>query len=800
MEIKNWKMDIGAHVGLECQSPADMYSVLENHGIISDPYYGVNETSLFDFSRMDCRFYTSFELSEDELAREHIVLSFYGLDTICDIYLNGERLDSVKNMHRMYEYDIKAAAKKENSLVLEFSSPVEYFYKMENAHHLYMDENSTKGASHLRKAFYMSGWDWAPRLPNMGIFRPVTVECYDFDKIGDVEILQHHENGEITVEISALTKHASALDGDLYLVAELDGQKIDLGGGRGQVTVKNPRLWWPNGYGEQHLYNLKISLYKGEELLDVVSKKIGLREIKLCRENDEWGQEFCFSVNGVKIFAMGANYVPMDSLRSRMTPEKTERLIKDSIFANFNCVRVWGGAFYPDDYFYDYCDKYGLIVWQDFMMACANVWLRDEWKREFTEEAIYNIKRIRHHASLGLLCGNNEMEEAVCNWPCADGGDPYVREDYLALYEEILPTLCLKYAPQLPYTPSSPTSGGGFDFPNDFARGDVHFWDVWNGGCGFEEYRKHKFRFCSEYGFESLPSIKTIDAFCPPNERNLLSYTMEMHQKHYHGNEKILRFIAEQYRMPCTLEQAVYASQLNQATAMKYGVEHFRRCRGYTMGSVYWQLNDCWPVASWSSVDYFGRYKALHYFARRFYAPLSVALFLENGKATVSVANEKMNGFEGYVLAGVAKNDLTRVYNTRFDFTVGALSSSDVGEFSVSEHEGRSTFVFAELYNKDGELIASTTELFVKPKHFEFSEPRIEVSAKKVDGVVYLSLVSKSFAKSVEVSFGSYDLQLSDNYFDLFSDTPRTILVKTDLSAEELLDDISIMSVYDIGR
>ena len=761
MEIKNWKMDIGAHVGLECQSPADMYSVLERHGIISDPYYGVNETSLFDFSRMDCRFYTSFELSEDELAREHIMLSFYGLDTICDIYLNGEKLGSVKNMHRMYEYDIKAAAKKENSLVLEFSSPVEYFYKMENAHHLYMDENSTKGASHLRKAFYMSGWDWAPRLPNMGIFRPVTIECYDFDKIGDVEILQYHENGEVTVEISALTKHASALDGDLRLVVEIDGQKINLGGGRGRITVNNPRLWWPNGYGEQYLYDLKISLYKGEELLDVVSKKIGLREIKLCRENDECGQEFCFSVNGVKIFAMGANYVPMDSLRSRMTPEKTERLIKDCIFANFNCVRVWGGAFYPDDYFYDYCDKYGLLIWQDFMMACANVWLRDEWKHEFTEEAIYNIKRIRHHASLGLLCGNNEMEEAVCNWPCADGGDPLVREDYLALYEEILPTLCLKYAPQLPYTPSSPTSGGGFDCPNDFTRGDVHFWDVWNGGCGFEEYRKHKFRFCSEYGFESLPSIKTIDAFCPPDERNLLSYTVESHQKHYRGNEKILRFIAEHYLLPCDLKQTVYASQLNQATAIKYGVEHFRRNRGYTMGSVYWQLNDCWPVASWSSVDYFGRYKALHYFARRFYAPVEIGLFLENGEMTINVANEKMSDFDGYVIAGIVKNDLTCVQKARFDVKVGSLSSVDIASVSAVDFENsREDVFFAELYSKDGELIGTTSELFCEPKHFIFIEPKISISAQRDGDTVYLTLNSESYARAVEISFNSYDLHL----------------------------------------
>lgn len=800
MEIKNWKMDIGAHVGLECQSPADMFSVLECHGIISDPYYDTNEEALTEYFYMGCRFYTAFELSEDELAREHIMLSFYGLDTICDIYLNGEKLGSVKNMHRMYEYDIKAVARHKNELLLEFSSPVEYFEKTESAHHLYMDGNTLPGACHLRKAFYMSGWDWAPTLPNMGIFRPVTVECYDFDKIGDVEALQSHENGEVTVGISVDTRHKCALDGDLYLSAEIDGQKIILDGGRGQVTVKNPRLWWPNGYGEQYLYELKISLYKGETLLDAVNKKIGLREITLCREDDEWGQEFCFSVNGVKIFAMGANYVPMDSLRSRMTPERTERLIKDCVFANFNCVRVWGGAFYPDDYFYDYCDKYGLIVWQDFMIACANVWLRDEWTEEFTEEAIYNIKRIRHHASLGLLCGNNEMEEAICNWDCADGGDPYVRQDYLTLYEKILPTLCLKYAPEISYTPSSPTSGGGFDKPNDFTRGDVHFWDVWNGGCGFEEYRKHKFRFCSEYGFESLPSMKAIDAFCPDSERNMLSYTMEKHQKHYHGNEKILRFIAEQYRMPCTLEQAVYASQLNQATAMKYGVEHFRRCRGYTMGSVYWQLNDCWPVASWSSVDYLGEYKALHYFARRFYAPLSVGIFLENGKAVINIANEKMCDFEGYVLAGIAKNDLTRVYNTRFDFKIDALSSSDVGEIFISELEERDTFLFAELYSAQGELIASTTELFVKPKHFKFLDPKIEVSAKKDGETVYLTLVSRSFAKSVAISFQSCNLKLSDNYFDLFSDTPRTISVNTELSASEVLDDISIMSVYDIGR
>lgn len=801
MDIKNWKMDIGEHTGLECISPCDMYSVLENHGIIPDPYYGTNEKNLLSYSKTDCVFYSDFCLNQDELSRDKIELCFFGLDTICDIYFNGSLLDSVINMHRMYEYDVKSLARCENQIRLEFKSPALYYEAMEKSHHLYTNGDTLPGAAHLRKALYMAGWDWAPTLPNMGIFRPVTVECYDFDKIGDVEILQYHENGEVTVEISALTKHASTLDGDLYLVAELDGQKIILDGGRGQVTVKNPRLWWPNGYGEQNLYNVTIYLYKNEVLIDTAWKTVGLRTIELCRENDEWGQEFCFKVNGVKIFAMGANFVPIDSLYSRFSNERLEKIIKDCIFANFNCIRVWGGAFYPDDYFYDLCDKYGLIIWQDFMVACANVWMRPEFEKEFEAEAIYNVKRIRHHASLGILCGNNEMEEAICGWECADGHDPLVRSDYLKLYERLLPSICKEHAPFIPYTPSSPTSGGNFDLPQDFTRGDVHFWHVWNGGCGFEEYRKHKFRFCSEYGFESLPSIKTIEAFCPENEQNLLSYTVESHQKHWHGNEKILRFIAEHYLLPSSLKQTVYASQLNQATAIKYGVEHFRRNRGYTMGSVYWQLNDCWPVASWSSVDYFGRYKALHYFARRFYAPVEIGLFLENGEMTINVANEKMSDFDGYVIAGIVKNDLTCVQKARFDVKVGSLSSVDIASVSAVDFENsREDVFFAELYSKDGELISTTSELFCEPKHFIFIEPKISISAQRDGDTVYLTLNSESYARAVEISFNSYDLHLSDNYFDLFSDTPRTVSIKTELSCEQLLDDISLMSVYNVGR
>lgn len=795
MIINDWKMDFGKYKGLTCTLPADMYSVLFAHGIIPDPYYGLNELDLTDLSRKDCTFYSEFSLTNDELLREIIMLSFYGLDTICDIYFNDKLLDSVKNCHRLYEYDIKALARENNEIRLEFKSPVNYYEAIEKSHHLYTNCDSLKGAAHLRKALYMSGWDWAPTLPNMSIFRDVSVCAYDGDKIADTYISQIHKNGEVILNISASTKHG--LGGKI--TATVDGQTVDLVDGKCEITIKNPRLWWPNGYGEQNLYDVIFSLYSDGEVVDEITKAIGLRTLVLSQEKDEFGQEFCFKVNGIKIFSMGANYVPLDSLPSRISKERTEQLIKDCIFANFNSIRVWGGGFYPDDYFYELCDKYGLIVWQDFMIACANVWMTPENEKEFRLEAIYNVKRIRHHACLGILCGNNEMEEAICGWECANGNDPLVRQDYLKLYEEILPEICKEYAPEISYTPSSPTSGGGFDSPQDYTRGDVHFWHVWNGGCGFDEYRNHKFRFCSEYGFQSLPDIKTIEYFCPPSEMDVLSKTMLSHQKNLGGNQKLLRFMREHYPEPKNMEMTTYATQLNQANAIAYGVEHFRRCRGYTMGSIYWQLNDSWPVASWSSVDYFGRYKALHYFAKKFYAPIAIGLFNDGDTMTVNVTNESLSDFKGYLKAVVSKNDFTVISDTCVPVFVSSLSSSDVFSQVNGDFDGKSdSYFYAELYDENDTLIARSTLLGTEPKDFEFKKPNMNIEATNTDGGVYLTLSSDVLIKNLEISFKHHDIILSDNYFDLSSNKPYKVFASTDLTPSEILDDIKIISVYDI--
>ena len=798
MILRDWKMDFDGHTSLSCTVPCDMYSVLESHGIISDPYYGTNETELTELSCKDSVFYTDFSLDEATLKKENIELVFYGLDTICDIFFNGNLIGSVKNMHRLYKYDIKALAKKENEIRLEFKSPIKYFTEKEKEHHLYTNWDSVNGAAHLRKAFYMSGWDWAPKLPNMGIFRDVEIIAYDTDKIDDVLVNQHHENGEVTLEINTTTVHNAE---DVSIIYEIDSQKITAKNGIATIKIQNPKLWWPNGYGEQNLYDLKIYLLKEGSVIDERSMTIGLRTLALSREDDEFGQEFCFQVNGVKIFAMGANHVPVDSLPSRITNKRLESLVKDCIFANFNCIRIWGGAFYPDDYLYELCDKYGLIIWQDFMVACCNVWMTPESESEFTAEAIYNVKRIRHHACLGVLCGNNEMEEAICNWPCADGHDPLVRSDYLKLYEDIFPRICKEHAPFISYTPSSPTSKGSFVDPTNHSIGDVHFWNVWNGNCGFDEYRKHKFRFCSEYGFESMPCLKTIDDFCPKEEQNLLSYTMELHQKHWHGNVKLISYLAENYQLPTSLQATVYGTQLNQANAMKYGVEHFRRHRGYTMGSIYWQLNDSWPVASWSSIDYYGRYKALHYYAKRFYAPIALGLFNENDKITINIANEQMTPFEGYVKYGVRKSNLDLLYESTKQFSVAALSSLDVETVSNSEFNGhRDAYFYAELYDNSGKLIASNVELGIVPKHFDFLKPTIEAKIDIAKDGAYITLTSDVLAKDVEISFKNYDIELSDNYFDLSSKSEYTVFAKTTLSKDELEKEISLFSVYDMSK
>lgn len=795
MNLSDWTFFMDGFEPLPCRAPCTMYSVLLENGKIPDPFYGVNEQTLRHLGERDCAFETEFTVDARDLEKEYQELEFSGLDTVCRILLNGSLVGRTKNMHRTYVFPVKdRLVPGKNTLRLEFSSPMAYFREAQRRHYLYMNDGDTvPGTAHLRKAMFESGWDWAPTLPDMGITRPVELRSFDGGRLERVLVSQKHRGGEVDVSV-----RADVLSGSEYEVyVNLDGQRVRATAGEAVVHIEHPRLWWVRGYGEQPLYPLETELWVGGTCVDRKTMRIGLRTLTVSTEKDADGKgsEFCFVINGIKIFSMGANFVPMDSLLTRITPDRLENLVNQAAAANFNTLRIWGGGYYPEDTFYDLCDEKGILVWQDFMVACANIWLTTDMEQEFTCEAVDNLSRLQHHASLGLLCGNNEMEGMILGG-CQN--TELVHMDYLRLYEHLLPELCGAYAPDTFYWPSSPSSGGSFDDPGCPSRGDTHYWMVWHGGLPFTAYRENSFRFCSEYGFESLPSMKTVETFSAPEDRNLLSRVMDDHQKCRTGNEKLLRYLADYYLYPSRFEDLVYASQLMQAEAIESAVEHFRRQRGYCMGSTYWQFNDCWPVASWASIDYFGRWKALHYAAKRFYAPVAMGLFLENGTLTVNIANETRQAFRGAVRLYLCRGDRTVLDEQRCEVTVEALSSLDVLRRKVDAADVYDTYLYADLYDASGNFLTRRTQLLVPPKHFSWRKPTVTVTAEDIPGGVAFRVSADVFAKNVYLDFRDRDLVLSDNYFDLTAPKAYTVTAQTQASAAELLPQLTVKTVYDI--
>lgn len=793
MEIKNFTMYFDTFPPLSCQVPCTMYGTLLEHGLIEDPFWRMNEQKYTALSEKDCVFESHFPVDAATLHKDHVYLEFYGLDTLCNIYLNGKKLAYTSDMHRFYSFDVKEKlACGDNTLRLEFLSPTAYAAAMNNKCFLWHNPDTIPGAAHLRKSICMFGWDWAPKLPDMGIFRKIELNAYNTDKIEDISVLQHHKHGTVELEIAVTTRHHS--DSEIYF--SIAGQQVKLENGTGTLTIENPKLWWVRGYGEQYLYNAEVTLVHAGKTIDTATKKIGLRTLEVSTQRDKDDDscaEFCFVNNGVKIFAMGANYVPQDSLISRISPERTRKLLMSCADANHNCIRVWGGGYYPEDEFFDICDELGIIVWQDFMSACYSFWFHSEFKENYIQEAIYNIKRIRLHPSLGLFCGNNEIEWKFKLNPELFGSQRLL-QDYVELFERILPELCNRYAPKVFYWPSSPSSGGCYLDVDKEEIGDTHFYSP------VADYENHKFRFCSEYGFEAFPPMKTIESFSEEADRNPFSRVMDFHQKSRGGNKIIVQNLSDNYLMPYRFDTFVYASQLFQADEVDRAVQHFRRIRGICMGSLYWQLNDTAPVASWASLDYFGRYKALHYASKRFYAPVTLGLFSKENTVTVNLSNETRNHFNGTLSVKLCRNDLSVMEEETIFVHEDALTSSDVFIKTYHPEDPYSNYVVATLYGENGEKIFQKTALFVKPKHFTFRKPNISVEIEKTDDRTAKATVkSDALALRVYFDFAGFDCVLSDNFFDIATEDAYEVTFKTDATPEDIKKHLQILSVYDIG-
>ncbi len=803
--IRSFTMNWGEYVGLSCTLPASMYSVLLEHGLIDDPYYRLNEKKYTDYSRKPADFFSEFEVEESLLKMKHILLRMSRLDTLCRIYLNGKEIAETENMHRTYLFDVKdVLIKGKNQLHISILPPHSEMDKRQAEFPLPTDPNCYPGASHLRKAFYMSGWDWAPTLPDMGIYGEAELIAFDRKIIDNIIVKQTHTEDAVNLELTLETLGEDDMSRAVATLVSPAGNVYYGGfsGNKSLITVKNPDLWWPNGLGAPNLYKLSVNLYSETEIEDSKEMKIGLRTLTVSRNKDGIGEEFAMTVNGVKFFSMGANYVPEDSLIARSTAERTRRLLRDCRNANFNTVRVWGGAYYPPDWFYDLCDEYGLVVWQDFMVACCNVIMNDKFREEYTCEFRDNFRRIAHHACLGVVSGNNEMEQFLAYNLCGYDSETF-REHYLALYEELLPSLAREYIPDTFYWPASPSSGGGFDDPNDMKRGDCHFWDMWVPGVPFEECRDKLPRFCSEYGYESLPSMKTVKAFAEGDDLNMYSPVMELHQKKPGGSQMITCYAGRRYRYPNSLEDLIYTSQIMQMDANRFFVENMRANRGVCMGSLYWQLNDCWPVASWSSIDYFGRWKASHYGAKKMYASVLVTAQNDGTRVKFFLCNERLSSFDGSFNYAIMDSENRTLFKDSFPIAAEPMSSRvihncDFGDI-LRGHEDEYYLVYSV---SGGGFSSKGTLLFTKPKAFRFKKPTFKTSVSGNGKSFVVTIQSDVYAKSVELDFESCDAVFEDNYFDITEHTPMRISLNTAevTGADALTSQLKIRSVYDIGR
>ena len=776
--------------------PGSVYSFLIDAKLVGDPYYRDNEAKFLELAEHAYSFEREFEYKKSQFP---VILVCEGLDTLCEIFINGAKVGEGINMHVSYEFDVTDVLKDgKNVIRIDFAPPNPYIKEKQNEKPIPAGWDALVGYSHIRKAHCMLGWDWGPRLPDMGIWRDIYLLEKDGARITQFSVDQRHDLGKVYVTPNVQTDEPC--DVEVTLTAP-DGSihKLNV---NCENQIEDPKLWWPNNLGEQPLYVVSVEALQSGKVTDKKHKKIGLRTLRLIKEKDKWGESFCHEVNGVRFFAMGADYIPEDNVLSRINKERTYKLIKQCKDSNFNTIRVWGGGFYPDDFFFDACDELGLVVFFDLMFACSPYDPDEKTWEAIKTEIRQNVTRIRDRASLALISGNNEVEEMLASNP--EFWKPYYAP-YVKLFEDTFRDIIKEIAPAIDYVASSPSSCGHFVKPTHDDFGDQHYWEIWHGAERIENYRKKYCRYLSEFGFQGMCDYKTVLQFTEEKDRNLNSRIMELHQRSRDGYAKILSHIQQYFLYPTSFQTLIYASQLMQAEAIKTAIEHFRRNRGRCMGTLYWQLNDIWPVTSWASIDYYGRWKALQYVAKRCYRPINVSCeetgfvhtrryviaepnyYNYETKAKICVHNETKEPLKATVRWALKDNFSSTLQSGEREVTVAPMSVLSLDELDFERTDYEKNHIAFELL-VDGKTVANGSEVFAQHKYHDYQNPNLKVRIEGDEIVVE----SDAYAKYVEIYSETEDFLLEDNFFDMEKGERRIKIVEGNPSC------VCVRSVYDI--
>ena len=788
--------------------PGCVHTDLIRNKQIPDPFYRTNEKDVQWIDKKDWEYKTTINVTADFLKNERIELVFKGLDTYADVYLNEQKVLEADNMFREWVIDAKKTLHQgENSLRIYFHSPITKGLELlkENGFKLQAsNDQSVNGglkkeelvSPYIRKAPFHFGWDWGPRLVTSGIWQPAYIRGWSRIKIEDFYFQQQSLTDKLAQLTSAIDIQSSQNQKATIEISNngvlLASQSLDLNKGSNNIQlpfeIKNPKRWWTNGLGEAHLYHLTATV-RTNGLTDCKSRTIGLRTLKLIQKPDSAGHTFYFELNGVPVFAKGENHIPNDLFADRVTKKVYDWEIETAVKSNLNMLRVWGGGIYEDDYFYELCDKKGILIWQDFMFACGLYPGTDKFLNSITQEANYQVKRLRNHPCIALWCGNNEIDVAFkyyngSGWGWKKDYTPeqikQVWASYDTTFNHILPTIASNLAPKMPYWHSSPATVIPKQHATDTNKdGDVHYWGVWWGRHPFEKYADNIGRFMSEYGFQSFPELETIKKYAIPEDYDIESPVMRHHQRSSIGNVTIKNYMDKYYRKPVDFEKFIYVGQVLQAYGIQFAIESHRRAMPYNMGSLVWQINDCWPVASWSSSDYFHRWKALQYEIKRSFEPIIITAYTNGENTCIKIVSDKLTDIPTELEMNVCDFKGNVLNRRSLPILVKSNSVTSVLEEATTKltPDVAGSYLTFSLKNK-GVNLAQKTYFFTQPKNLNLTKPTIVAKVDKADKEWVITLKTDVLAKDLYLNFGGTEGEWSDNYFDLLPGQIRKITFK----------------------